>query len=107
MSDAVKIATDQNFESDVIGGDKPALVDFWAAWCGPCRAVAPVVEEVAGEQSAKINVFKMDIDENPETPAKFGVRSIPTIILFKDGQVVDQVVGAVPKAELERLVERA
>ena len=107
MADHVKEATDQNFESDVLAGGKPALVDFWAAWCGPCRAVAPVVEEIASERSDSLNVFKMNVDENPNTPAKYGVRSIPTIILFKDGQVVDQVVGAVPKPDIERLVSKA
>lgn len=106
MADNVKEATDQNFESEVLSGEKPALVDFWAAWCGPCRAVAPVVEEIATERGDSLKVFKMNVDENPNTPAKYGVRSIPTIILFKDGQIVDQVVGAVPKPELERLVSK-
>lgn len=103
----VKEATDQNFERDVLGSDKPALVDFWAAWCGPCRAIAPVIEEIADEKADSINVFKMNVDENPQTPAKFGVRSIPTIILIKDGQMVDQVVGAVPKSAIEQLIEKA
>lgn len=106
MSDSVKTATDSNFATEVLRGDKPALVDFWAAWCGPCRAIAPVVEEIASEHQGKINVFKLNIDENPQTPAQFGVRSIPTVILFKGGQVLDQVVGAVPKAELKRLVDK-
>lgn len=106
-SENVKEATDQNFESEVLGGDKPALVDFWAVWCGPCRAVEPVIKELATEQAGKVNVFKMNVDENAQTPAQYGVRSIPTIILFKDGKVVDQVVGAVPKADLERLISRA
>ena len=107
MADHVKEATDQNFESEVLGGGKPALVDFWAAWCGPCRAIAPVVEEIATEQETTLNVFKMNVDENPNIPAKYGVRSIPTLILFKDGQVVDQLVGAVPKPEIEKLANRA
>lgn len=105
-SDNVKTATDENFESDVLGGDKPAIVDFWASWCGPCRAIAPIIEEIATEKSDAVNVFKMNVDENPQTPARFGVRSIPTIILFKDGQVVDQVIGAVPKPEIEKLVNK-
>ena len=106
-TDNVKEATDQNFETDVLGGDKPALVDYWAVWCGPCRAVTPVIEEIASEKADSLNVFKMNIDENPQTPAKYGVRSIPTIMLFKNGQMVDQVVGAVPKAAIEELVAKA
>ncbi len=106
-SENVKEATDSNFQSDVLGGDKPALVDFWAVWCGPCRAVTPIIEELAAEQGDKVNVFKMNIDDNPQTPAQFGVRSIPTIMLFKDGKMLDQVVGAVPKSELERLISQA
>ncbi len=106
-SENVREATDANFDSDVLGGDKPALVDFWASWCAPCRAVAPVVEEIATEKNDTVNVFKCNIDENPQVPAKFGVRSIPTIILFKDGQMVDQVVGAVPKTAIEELISKA
>ncbi len=106
-SEHVKEATDQNFESDVLGSDKPVLVDFWAVWCGPCRALAPVVEELAGEKTDSLKVFKLNVDENPQVPAKYGVRSIPTVILFKDGQVVDQVVGAVPKSDLENLVSKS
>jgi len=106
-TEQVKEATDQNFNTDVLQGDKPALVDFWAVWCGPCRAVAPVIEELAGEKSDKINFFKMNVDENAQTPAQYGVRSIPTIILFKDGKVVDQLVGAVPRNALEELLSKA
>lgn len=103
----VKTATDSAFDKDVLGGDKPALIDFWAVWCAPCRALAPVIDEVADQYAGKVNVFKMDIDSNPETPARYGVRGIPTVILFKNGQVVDQVVGAVPKSEIERLLKKA
>lgn len=108
MSSAnVKTATDSSFEKDVLGGDKPSLIDFWAVWCAPCRALAPVIDEVADQYAGKINVFKMDIDSNPNTPAHYGVRGIPTVILFKGGKVIDQVVGAVPKSALEDLIKKA
>ena len=105
-SENVFHTTDQNFERDVLQNSKPVLVDFWASWCAPCRALAPVVDEVAN-QFKNIGVYKVDIDSNPESPAKFGVRGIPTVILFKDGKVVDQVVGAVPKSTLEALIKKA
>lgn len=103
----VKHTTDANFEKDVLGNGKPAIVDFWATWCAPCRAIAPLIDEVADQYAGKVDVFKVDIDSNPETPARFGVRGIPTVILFKDGQVVDQVVGAVPKSQIEALIQKA
>ena len=103
----VKQTTDQNFDNDVLKSGKPAIIDFWATWCAPCRALAPIVDQVADKFAGKLSVYKMDIDTNPETPARFGVRGIPTIILFKDGKVVDQVVGAVPQAALEVLVNKA
>ncbi len=103
----VKNTTDQNFETDVLKNGKPVLVDFWATWCAPCRALAPIVDEVANQYAGKLDVYKVDIDHNPETPAKFGVRGIPTVILFKGGQVVDQVVGAVPKDTLDTLIKKA
>ena len=106
-SQNIKTATDQNFEKEVLAGGNPAIVDFWATWCAPCRALAPIIDEVADLYSGKLNVFKLDIDSNPEIPARFGVRGIPTVILFKGGQVVDQVVGAVPKTEIERLIKKA
>jgi thioredoxin 1 len=92
--------TDQSFASDVLGSDKPVLVDFWAAWCGPCKAVAPVLEEIASEHVEKITIAKMDIDANPSTPRNYRIMSIPTMILFKDGTPVKQIVGAKPKAAL-------
>lgn len=92
--------TDGNFEQEVVNSDKPVLVDFWAAWCGPCRAIAPVIEELAGEFDGKAVIGKLDVDNNPETAAQFGVRSIPTLLVFKNGEVVDQVIGAVPKSVL-------
>src|SRR5262245_23168097 len=106
-SDHVKHTTDANFERDVLKSGKPAIVDFWATWCAPCRAIAPIIDEVANKNAGKLEVFKVDIDSNPETPAKFGVRGIPTVILFQNGKVVDQVVGAVPKSALEQLIAKA
>lgn len=106
-SQNVKTATDQNFETEILQGGKPALVDFWATWCGPCRALAPVIDQIADENMGKLNVFKLDIDSNPETPSKFGIRGVPTVILFKNGKIVDQVVGAVPKTRLDELIQKA
>ncbi len=106
-SENVKNTTDGNFEQEVLKSGKPVLVDFWATWCSPCRALAPIIDDVANQYAGKLEVFKVDIDSNPNTPALFGVRGIPTVILFKDGKVVDQVVGAVPKAQIEALVQKA
>ncbi len=89
--------TDQNFEEEVSKSSLPVLIDFWAVWCGPCRAIAPIVEQLAGEYDGKVKIGKLDVDENPETAVKFGVRSIPTLLLFKNGQVVDTIIGAVQK----------
>lgn len=97
---------DGDFESQILQSDVPALVDFWAAWCGPCRTVGPVVEELAGEYAGKIKVAKLNVDDNKQTPAKYGVRGIPTLMLFKDGQVVDQIVGAVPKSRIKELLDK-
>ena len=98
MSKALEI-TDTNFE-EVINSDKPVLVDFWAEWCGPCKMIGPVVEELAGEYEGKAVIGKMNVDENPNIPVKFGIRSIPTLLLFKGGEIVDKQIGAVPKAVL-------
>ncbi|SFE27864.1 thioredoxin [Thermophagus xiamenensis] len=92
--------TDANFEDVVLKSEKPVLVDFWAEWCGPCRMVAPIVAELAEEYNGKAVVAKMDVDSNPETSVKFGIRNIPTILFFKNGEVVDKQVGAVPKTTL-------
>ncbi|RLZ12631.1 thioredoxin [Faecalibacter macacae] len=95
--------TDSSFVSDIIESGKPAMVDFWAVWCGPCRMVGPIVEEIAGEFQGKAIVGKVDVDTNQEVAAKYGIRNIPTILFFKDGEVVDKVVGVAPK---EQLVEK-
>lgn len=89
--------TDSNFEKEVIQSDKPVLVDFWAEWCGPCRMVGPLVKEIGTEYEGRAIVAKLDVDSNPEISAKFGIRNIPTILFFKNGQIVDKQVGAVPK----------
>jgi thioredoxin 1 len=97
------VVSDQTFEADVLKSDTPVLVDFWATWCGPCRMVAPILEEIANEQSDKIKVVKLDVDANPVTAGRFGVRSIPTMILFKNGRETQRLVGYMPK---ERLLQQ-
>jgi thioredoxin 1 len=106
-SEKVLAFGDSNFETEVLQSAIPVLVDFWAPWCSPCKAVAPVVDALAEEYEGKIKVGKVNVDENPATPGKYGIRGIPTIILFKDGKVMDQVVGAVPKPQLEALIKKA
>ena len=98
--------TDKNFTAEVLNANLPVLVDFWATWCGPCRTIGPIVEDLAKEFSGRVKVAKLNVDENPATPSQYGVRGIPTLILFKGGKVVDQIVGAVPKARLVTLVEK-
>ena len=92
--------TDATFQQDVIASDKPVLVDFTASWCGPCRMIAPIVEELATELSGKAVIGKVDVDENPETSMNYGIRSVPTLLIFKGGQVVDQIIGAVGKDKI-------
>jgi len=106
-SEHVVQVSDGSFESDVLKSSVPVLVDFWASWCGPCKAIAPAIDELAKQYAGQIKVAKVNVDENPATPGKFGVRGIPTLILFKDGQIVDQVVGAVPKNQLDGLIKKA
>ncbi|MCR9254353.1 MAG: thioredoxin [bacterium] len=103
MGKAIEI-TDNNFE-EVINGDKPVLVDFWAEWCGPCKMIGPVVEELAGDYEGKAVIGKVDVDANPVVSAKFGIRSIPTLLVFKNGEIVDKQVGAVPKGVLSQKIE--
>jgi len=104
MSEPITL-TDDNFEQEVENADKPVLVDFWAEWCGPCRMIGPVVKEMAGEYEGKAKIGKVNVDENPNTSMKFGVRSIPTLLIFKDGKVADQIVGAVPKSQLTKKLD--
>jgi len=95
-------ATDATFEAEVVKSDRPVMVDFWAAWCGPCRQISPIVEDLAGTYSGKVKVVKVDVDANPDVAMKYSIRSIPTVLIFRDGQVVDQIIGAYPRGEYDR-----
>ena len=105
MSDLIVHVTDSSFEDEVLKSDTPVLVDYWAEWCGPCKMIAPVLDEIAKDYSGKLKICKLNIDENAETAPKYGVRGIPTLMLFKDGQVVATKVGAVPKGALSDWVK--
>ena len=107
MSDVVNEFTDQNFEKDVLQADVPVLIDFWATWCGPCKAIAPVIEEIAGEYEDRVKVGKVDVDQNQNTAMQFGVRSIPTLLLINNGKVANQIVGAVPKENITKVLDEA
>lgn len=104
MSDTIVHVTDANFEEEVLKSDLPVLVDFWAAWCGPCKMIAPILDEVSREQAGKVKVCKVDVDANPDTPAKFGIRGIPTLILFKNGTAAATKVGALSKTQLNDFI---
>jgi len=99
--------TDETFQKEVLEAEQPTFVDFWAAWCAPCRMIGPIFEELSSEYSGKVKFAKVNVDENPKTPATYGVRGIPTLIMFKGGRVADQVVGAVPKSQLENVIKKA
>ena len=106
MGEFTKQATDTNFEADVLGSDKPVLVDFWAEWCGPCRMIAPSVEAIAEEYQEKAGVYKMNVDENMNVPQRFGIRGIPTLIVFKDGQEKERIVGAVSREAIAKVIDK-
>jgi len=104
--DKIMHISDATFEREVLNSDIPVLVDFWAPWCGPCRAIAPVIEELADEYDGRVKITKMNVDDNPITPGRFGIRAIPTLILFKGGQAVDQITGAVGKPMIQAALDR-
>lgn len=106
MADNVLAVTDDTFDAEVLKSELPALVDFWASWCGPCRAIGPVVEELAEEYAGKVKIAKLNVDESPKTPGQYGIRAIPTLIMFKDGEVVDQITGAVSKSHIETALQK-
>ena len=104
MADGVMEIEDSSFDNEVLQSEKPVLVDFWAPWCGPCKAIGPVVEELAGDFGDKIKFTKCNVDNNPVTPGKYGIKAIPTLIMFKEGNVVDQITGMVAKSRLEEAI---
>jgi thioredoxin 1 len=103
---AVGEVTDQNFDAEVLKSDKPVIVDFWAEWCAPCRAIAPIIKQLADEHGDRVKIVKMNIDESPQTPGQYGVRAIPTVLAFQDGQVREQLQGARPKAVFDKMISK-
>ncbi|HLM01349.1 MAG TPA: thioredoxin [Pyrinomonadaceae bacterium] len=106
MGNFAKQATDTNFETDVLSSDKPVLVDFWAEWCGPCRMIAPSVEAIAADYEGKASVYKMNVDENMNVPQRYGIRGIPTLIVFKNGEEKERIVGAVSREAIANVIEK-
>ena len=105
-SGKVHVVTDQSFEAEVLKSPQPTLVDFWAVWCGPCRMITPIMEELSGEYDGRVKFAKMNVDENMQTPGRYGIRGIPTLLLFKEGKLVDSIVGAVPKPRIQEVIDR-
>jgi thioredoxin 1 len=105
MADVVEVS-DQTFEAEVLKADKPVIIDFWAEWCAPCRAIAPIIKQLAGQYGDQVVIAKMDIDANPNTPGQYGVRAIPTVLAFRGGQVVQQLQGARPRADFEAMIKK-
>ena len=105
MAEVIDV-TDQNFEAEVLNSDKPAIIDFWAEWCAPCRAIAPIVKDLAEQYGEKVKIVKMNIDENPSTPSKYEVRAIPTVLAFRNGEVVEMLQGARPKGDFEEMIRK-
>ena len=105
MSEKIHEFTDQSFDTDVVQADLPVLIDFWAVWCGPCKAIAPTIEEIAGDYAGKVKVGKLNVDQNQNTAMQYGVRSIPTLLIMKRGEVVSQIVGAVPKENITKALD--
>lgn len=106
MAEGILDIDDGSFDAEIMQSDKPALVDFWAPWCGPCKAIGPVIESLAGAFGEQVKFAKCNVDDNPVTPGKFGIKAIPTLIFFKDGQVVDQITGMVAKSKLEEAIQK-
>lgn len=106
MAEHLVTLTDSNFDEEIVHSEIPALVDFWATWCGPCKMIAPTVEELASEYDGKVKVGKVDVDQNPQTASRFSIRSIPSLLIFKNGSVVEQIVGVRPKADIQKALEK-